>query len=81
MIAYLERKQATCHTKTVSAMATRLKHFGVFLAEVDPDLATVTDLDRRRHIEPYLASLLDAVSEQGRRADQPSATVTVGCWP
>jgi integrase len=64
MIAYLERKKATCHAKTVSAMATRLKHFGVFLATADPDLATVKDLQRRRHIEPWLASLLDVVSEK-----------------
>jgi len=64
MIAYLERKKATCHAKTVSAMATRLKHFGVFLSTVDPDLTTVRDLDRRRHIEPWLASLVDVVSEK-----------------
>ena len=64
MIAYLERKKATCQVKTVSAMATRLKHFGVFLAEVDPALSTVKDLDRRRHIEPWLACLLEAVSER-----------------
>lgn len=64
MIAYLERKKATCQAKTVSAMATRLKHSGVFLAEIDPDLATVKDLDRRRHIEPWLASLLEVVSEK-----------------
>lgn len=64
MIAYLERKKATCHTKTVSAMATRLKHFGIFLTLVDPDLTTVKNLDRRRHIEPWLASLLDTLSEK-----------------
>jgi hypothetical protein len=38
MIAYLERKRATCQPKTVSAIATRLTHFGVFLADVDPGL-------------------------------------------
>jgi len=64
MIAYLERKKATCRAKTVSAMATRLKHFGVFLTTIDPDLTSVRDLDRRRHIEPWLASLLDVVSEK-----------------
>ena len=64
LVAYLERKKATCQVKTVSAMATRLKHFGVFLAEVDPALSTVKDLDRRRHIEPWLACLLEAVSER-----------------
>ena len=64
MVAYLERKKATCQAKTVSAMATRLKHFGVFLTTLDPDLSTVKDLDRRRHIEPWLASLLDVISEK-----------------
>jgi len=32
MIAYLERKRATCQPHTVSAIATRLRHFGEFLA-------------------------------------------------
>jgi hypothetical protein len=35
MIAYLERKRATCRPKTLSAIATRLKHFGEFLAAID----------------------------------------------
>jgi integrase len=62
MIAYLDRKKATCQPKTVSGIATRLKHFGVFLADIDPDLDSISALDRRKHIEPYLASLVDAVS-------------------
>jgi integrase len=62
VVAYLERKRATCQPKTVSAIATRLKHFGVFLAEVDPGLDSIAALDRRRHIEPYLTSLVDAVN-------------------
>jgi integrase len=62
MIAYLERKRATCQPKTVSAIATRLKHFGVFLARIDPGLGSLASLDRRRHIEPYLTSLVDAAS-------------------
>ena len=64
LIGYLERKRATCERKTVSAMATRLKHFGVFLTATDPTLTSVRELDRRRHIEPFLASLVDAVSEK-----------------
>jgi integrase len=64
LVAYLERKKATCRSKTVSAMATRLKHFGVFLNQTDPGLASVRDLDRRRHVEPFLASLLDTASEK-----------------
>ena len=64
MVAYLERKKATCQVKTVSTMATRLKHFGVFLTGVDPDLSSVADLDRRHHIEPWLSSLPDTVSDK-----------------
>ena len=64
MIAYLDRKRATCQPKTVSGIATRLKHFGVFLAHVDPGLDSITHLDRRRHIEPYLTSLVDAVNSK-----------------
>lgn len=62
MIAYLDRKRATCQRGTVSGLAARLKHFGVFLADTDPGLETIGELDRRRHIEPYLSSMVDAVS-------------------
>jgi integrase len=62
MIAYLERKRATCQPKTVSSIATRLKHFGVFLADIDPDLDSIAALERRKHIEPYLTALTDAVN-------------------
>lgn len=64
MIAYLERKRATCRPKTVSSLATRLTHFGVFLADTDPGLESVAALDRRRHIEPYLTSLVDAIDSR-----------------
>lgn len=72
LIGYLDRKRATCERKTVSAMATRLKHFGEFLTEVDPSLASVRELDRRRHIEPFLASLVDTVS------DKDGAPISIG---
>lgn len=65
LVGYLERKRATCERKTVSAMATRLKHFGEFLTDTDPTLTSMRDLDRRRHVEPFLASLVDAVSDRG----------------
>lgn len=61
-VAYLERKTATCAAKTVSSLATRLAHFGRFLAACDPDLSSVAELDRRRHIEPYLTALVDTVN-------------------
>jgi integrase len=65
LIGYLDRKRATCERKTVSAMATRLKHFGVFLTNTDPSLTSVRELDRRQHIEPFLTSLVDTLSEKG----------------
>jgi hypothetical protein len=62
LVAYLERKRATCAPKTVSSLATRLMHFGVFLARIDPALNSVADLQRCRHIEPYLSAQVDAVN-------------------
>ncbi|MDA8355644.1 MAG: tyrosine-type recombinase/integrase [Actinomycetota bacterium] len=61
-VAYLQRKQGTCRPKTVSSLATRLAHFGRFLAEVDPDLETLAGLDRQVHIEPYLNAVAQAVN-------------------
>jgi integrase len=66
MIAYLERKRATCQPKTVSGIATRLRHFGEFLAWSDPGLGSIASLDRRAHIEPYLTSLTEATRPGGR---------------
>lgn len=53
-VAYLERKTGTCRPKTVSSLATRLAHFGRHLTMTDPGLVSFAQLDRRRHIEPYL---------------------------
>lgn len=64
LVAYLDRKLATCQPKTVTALATRLKHFGTFITQIDPRLESLAGLERRQHIEPYLSSLLDAVSEK-----------------
>src|SRR5450755_2673630 len=60
LVAYLERKRATCVPKTVSSLTSRLMHFGVFLTRTDPSLSCIADLDRCRHIEPYLAALVHA---------------------
>lgn len=70
-VAYLERKRVTCAAKTVSSLATRLAHFGRFLAACDPDLASVAELDRRRHVEPYLTALVETVNTK------TGATITV----
>ena len=67
-VAYLERKLGTCRPKTVSSLATRLAHFGRFLAETDPDLVTLAGLHRQRHIEPYLNSVAHADSAKTGKA-------------
>jgi site-specific recombinase XerD len=67
LVAYLERKRATCAPKTVSCLATRLKHFGVFLAHIDPALPSIADLQRCRHIEPYLSAQVDAVNTKSNQ--------------
>lgn len=64
MIDYLNAKRGTCTRHTVSSMATRLTGFGRFLTDLDPALTRLTLLDRRRHIEPWLASLVDAVNSK-----------------
>ncbi|MDA8381375.1 MAG: tyrosine-type recombinase/integrase [Actinomycetota bacterium] len=90
-VAYLERKSGTCMPGTVTTMATRLAHFGRFLATTDPGLASLADLDRRRHIEPYLNSLATAINmkngdlitkaDQARRVHTLSSLLTdIGEW-
>lgn len=61
-VAYLHRKRATCTTHTVSSLATRLAHFGRYLATIDPDIVSLAELDRRRHIEPFITSLTTTVN-------------------
>jgi integrase len=83
-VAYLERKSGTCVSGTITTMATRLVHFGRFLAETDPQLASLSDLDRRRHIEPYLNSLPTAINvnngEVITRADQARRVHTLSSF-
>jgi integrase len=70
--------------ESVSAIATRLKHFGVFLADVDPDLDSITALDRRKHIEPYLACLVDAINTKNGEpitvADRSRRVLALTCF-
>jgi integrase len=63
-VAYLEQLLATHTRSTVTGTATRLGHFGRFLAECDPSLGSVADLDRRHHIEPYLTAVAQARSSR-----------------
>lgn len=64
MVAYLERCAATLSRSTVSGTASELAHFGRFLAGHDPSLTSLSDLDRRRHIEPYLNHVAAAVNHR-----------------
>lgn len=59
-VAYLECLAGTHAPQTVTSRASRLAAFGRFLARVDPGLASLAELDRRRHIEPYLAAVAEA---------------------
>lgn len=81
-VAYLERKLGTCRPKTVSSLATRIAHFGRFLAETDPGLTSLAMLHRQRHIEPYLNSVANATSTKTGKpitvADQDRRIRAVG---
>ena len=78
MIAYLDRKRATCQPKTVSGIATRLKHFGVFLAHVDPGLDSIA----APRPAPTHRALPDLAGRRGelqeRRADHRRRPVPAG---
>ena len=63
---------ATCKPRTVSSLATRLTHFGLFLTQADPGLVSLAALDRRRHIEPYLSAQVDAPNSKN------DAVITIG---
>jgi len=60
MVAYLECCGGTRARSTVRGIASRLAHFGRFLAAIDPGLASLADLDRQRHIEPWLHQVAQA---------------------
>ena len=88
---------ARAHLQTqdrVAAWPPGWPHFGRFLAETDPDLASLAELDRRRHIEPFLTSLTSAIStitgepitvaDQARRVQAVAsflADITEWGWP
>ncbi|HEY5273574.1 MAG TPA: tyrosine-type recombinase/integrase [Acidimicrobiales bacterium] len=70
---YLDRLSATLSRSTVSGTASELAHFGRFLTASYPELSTFADLDRRQHIEPYLAAVAAAVNH---RSGEPVAIST-----
>ncbi|HEY3034855.1 MAG TPA: tyrosine-type recombinase/integrase, partial [Streptosporangiaceae bacterium] len=57
LVSYLECAGATRKRSTMLGIAVRLAHFARFLTELDPSLSSLADLDRQRHIEPYLAAV------------------------
>ena len=63
-VAYLDRLIGTHARSTVTGTASRLNNFAAHLARVDPDLATLAGLDRRRHIETYLTATAEAVNSR-----------------
>ncbi len=83
-VSYLERKMGTCNPKTVTGIATRLVHFGRFLSKIDPGLTSLGELDRQRHIEPYLNSVTKAINskngEQITTAEQARRIWTLSCF-
>lgn len=91
---YLDRKSVTCVPSTVSGITTRLAHFGRIVGGLDPDLISLSDLDRCRHIEPYLITVSRTVNtksggiisdaEQARRIQAVSnflSEITEWGWP
>jgi integrase len=83
-VAYLERKAGTCQAKTVTGMATRLAHFGRFLADIDPQLESLASLDRRQHMEPWLNSLTTTINSKNgeliSKADQSRRILAVSSF-
>lgn len=63
-VAYLDRLTATHSRGTITGTATRLNHFAAHLAAVDPALASLSALDRRRHIETYLTATAEATNSR-----------------
>ena len=68
MVRYLECCVGTHARNTIQHTASRLAHFGRHLGTTDPQLSSLAQLDRRRHIEPYLSAIASA---QHRHTGEP----------
>ncbi|HVH22756.1 MAG TPA: hypothetical protein VNA11_09895 [Pseudonocardia sp.] len=66
LLAYCAQAAATRAPATVKAIASHLAGFGRFLSACDPPVTDLAALDRRAHIEPWLASLAAAHHPDGR---------------
>jgi integrase len=62
---YCTQAAATRAPATVKSIASHLAGFGRFLASLDPPLTDLASLDRREHIEPWLAFLAEARHPDG----------------
>lgn len=60
LVAYCECAAGTRTRSTVSHMASRLANFARFVTAHDPTLTSLAELDRQRHLEPYLAAVAAA---------------------
>ncbi|WP_172442148.1 tyrosine-type recombinase/integrase, partial [Mycobacterium heckeshornense] len=82
LVAYLECASGTRTRSTVLGIASRLGHFAQFLADHDPALISLADLDRQRHIEPYLAAVAAATNPRTgavlSASERRSRVLTVG---
>ncbi|WP_264027672.1 tyrosine-type recombinase/integrase [Mycolicibacterium pyrenivorans] len=63
-VAYLDRLTATHTRSTVTGTASRLNHFAAHLTAIDPELSSLAELDRRRHIETYLTATAAATNSR-----------------
>ncbi|WP_219420363.1 tyrosine-type recombinase/integrase, partial [Pseudonocardia nigra] len=66
LLAYCNQAAATRAPATVKAIASHLAGFGRFLSACDPPATDLAALDRRAHIEPWLAALAAARHPDGR---------------
>jgi integrase len=66
LLGYCAQAGATRAPATVKSIASHLAGFGRFLSACDPPVTNLAELDRRAHIEPWLASLATARHTDGR---------------
>ena len=82
LVAYCECAAGTRTRGTMSHIAGRLAHFARFLAQHDPTWTSLAELDRQRHLEPYLAAVAAAshphTGQPVSAAERRSRILTVG---
>jgi integrase len=66
LLDYCAQAAATRAPATVKAIASHLAGFGRFLSTCDPPVTDLAALQRRAHIEPWLAALAQARHPDGR---------------